>query len=127
MGVNVVSFGGENLVDLRDATATPEVILKGYTAYGANGEKIVGTVQATKRIELQISLPKTGWDSDLQQDVAVEGMTREATVIVTGAEESQPEYDDCSVVCSGQGEYSLLFSCETLPTTGLVANVAFFV
>ena len=37
MGVNKVVYGGKTLVDMTDATATPETVLEGYTAYGANG------------------------------------------------------------------------------------------
>ena len=43
MGVNVVTYGGRTLVDMTDATITPETVLEGYVGYGADGEPIVGT------------------------------------------------------------------------------------
>ena len=43
MAVNKVIYGNRVLVDLTDATATAANIIEGYTAYGADGNKIVGT------------------------------------------------------------------------------------
>lgn len=43
MAVNKVIYGNRVLVDLTDATATATNIIEGYTAYGADGNKIVGT------------------------------------------------------------------------------------
>ena len=42
-----VTFNGTTLVDLTDATATANKILEGYTAYGATGEKLIGTASAS--------------------------------------------------------------------------------
>lgn len=41
--VNKVVYGGDTLIDLTDATATADKILQGYTAYGADGQKLTGT------------------------------------------------------------------------------------
>ena len=50
MAVNKVVInhdGVENvLVDITDSTVTPETLAEGETAYGANGEKIMGTMKA---------------------------------------------------------------------------------
>lgn len=42
MAVNKVEFGNETLIDLTGDTVTPENLLKGATAHGANGEPIEG-------------------------------------------------------------------------------------
>lgn len=45
--VNKVILGSETLVDLTDATASADKILNGYTAYGSDGNKLVGTAGAS--------------------------------------------------------------------------------
>ena len=42
MGVNVVIFGDSTLVDLREDTVTPDALVVGHTAHGANGEAVAG-------------------------------------------------------------------------------------
>ena len=46
MAINKVVYGGDTLVDLTGDTVKPEVLSKGYTAHGADGEPIVGTMDA---------------------------------------------------------------------------------
>ena len=41
---NKVIYGTTVLVDLTDATATADKIVSGYTAYGASGAKLTGSV-----------------------------------------------------------------------------------
>lgn len=41
--INKVVYDGNTLIDLTDTTATAETIRQGYTAYGADGEKVTGT------------------------------------------------------------------------------------
>lgn len=53
MGVSVVTYGGRTLVDMTDATITPEKVLKGYVGYGADGDPVVGTLEVPKYIELE--------------------------------------------------------------------------
>lgn len=43
MGVSKVVYGGNTLIDLTPDTITPEKLLKGATAHGADGEPITGT------------------------------------------------------------------------------------
>ena len=43
MGVSKVVFGDETIIDLTADTVTKDKILIGYTAHGADGEKITGT------------------------------------------------------------------------------------
>lgn len=44
MAVNKVIYGGEALIDISDSTVTPNKLIEGETAYGANGEKVVGAI-----------------------------------------------------------------------------------
>lgn len=119
MGVNKVVYGGKTLVDMTDATATPETVLEGYTAYGAKGTRIVGTASATKRREVTISLPLAGW-ADGEQTVTVPGVTVDATVIIGGDPGS--DYNEFEVYCSGQGSGTLTFVAPYQPNDDLTAN-----
>lgn len=44
MGVNKVVFGAVSIMDISDSTVTPDKLAKGEVAYGADGERIVGTM-----------------------------------------------------------------------------------
>lgn len=44
MGVNKVVYGGETIMDITDTTATPASMLTGTVAYGANGDRMVGSI-----------------------------------------------------------------------------------
>lgn len=44
MPVNKVVYGGRTLIDISDSNVTEENLIKDITAYGANGEKIIGTL-----------------------------------------------------------------------------------
>lgn len=50
MGVNKVVFGETTLIDLTSDTITADALLKGYTAHGADGEPITGTMEATASV-----------------------------------------------------------------------------
>lgn len=45
MAVSKVIYGGETLIDLTKDTVKDSKLLKGYTAHGADGEKITGTCE----------------------------------------------------------------------------------
>ena len=43
MAYNKVVYKGEVIMDITDSTVTPETLGEGVIAYGANGERIIGT------------------------------------------------------------------------------------
>lgn len=122
MGVNKVVYGGQAVIDLTDATATQDTILAGYTAYGANGDLIVGTASSTKRQEINAVLSKTGWE-DGKQVVHITGVTVDSSIVVGGDLGSEPEYSDCGVYCSSQLDGALEFTTMWIPDSDLVANI----
>lgn len=129
MGVNIVKFGAQTLLDMTDATATAASILEGYTAYGADGEKIVGTAkQGASRTEVQITIPISGWQN-MAYTATVNGVKTHAagcTVFVGADASSEIEYGDCGVVCVGQGTNKLMFECQSVPSEALTVNIVFF-
>lgn len=46
MAVNKVIYGGSTLIDLSGDTVTADKLLAGYTAHGADGTAITGTLQS---------------------------------------------------------------------------------
>lgn len=127
MAVNVVKYGDRTLVDMRDATATPDTILAGYTAYGADGARITGTAVPLQRLEKSVVLPNSGWvytEDDYQQTVSVSGVPGNATIFVSGSETCRNDYDSCGIICTGQQAGKLTFRCDTLPGEDLTAIVA---
>lgn len=47
MGINKVVANGQTLLDLTGDTVTADKLLAGYTTHGANGDPILGTMEAT--------------------------------------------------------------------------------
>ena len=45
MAISKVIYGGQTLIDLTNDTVQKDKILKGYTAHGADGEKLTGTCE----------------------------------------------------------------------------------
>lgn len=45
MGYSKCVYNGKTLIDLTGDTVTADKLLKGYTATGADGEKIIGTME----------------------------------------------------------------------------------
>lgn len=68
MGVSKVIFGDETIIDLTADTVVADKILKGYTAHGADGEKITGTctfdsnTQDATAVAAEILLGKTAYN-----------------------------------------------------------------
>lgn len=82
--------------------------------------KISG-VQVT-HIDKTATLAKASWSS-LKQTVSVNGVTADNTIIVTPAPASFLEWRNAGVYCSGQTAGKLTFTCETVPTVDLTANI----
>lgn len=69
-----------------------------------------------------VSLVASGWASQ-SQTVSVAGVTSTNLVIVSPNSASFVPYSEAVVYCSGQGNGTLTFSCEELPTENLTVNV----
>lgn len=122
MGVNAVSFGGRTLIDIRDTTARASTILQGYTAYGADGNRIVGTAKSLNKITLAVTVPKSGWHNK-SQTIIVSRVTSDSDVFIGASSQSQLEWDDCGVFCTKQAAGKLTLTCRVTPSNDLVANI----
>lgn len=126
MAVNRVDYGGNTLIDLTgDTLESAEQLLAGVTAHGRDGNLIVGIATAAKRQQASITLPQSDW-VDGQQTVSVPGVTADASVVVGGDVDSEPDYSDCGVYCSAQGDGTLTFAAAWIPGADMTANVFIF-
>ena len=68
------------------------------------------------------SIATTGWSSNTKT-VSVTGVTASNNVIVAPAPASMSAWTTAGVYCSGQASGTLTFTCTTIPTAALTANV----
>lgn len=52
MAINKVIYAGNVLIDISDATVTPETLAEGVVAYNAKGERIVGTHKCSSNVTI---------------------------------------------------------------------------
>jgi len=69
------------------------------------------------------TLSSLGW-SNKEQTVAVSGVTTANTVILSPAPDCINDYIQAGIVCMAQGENSLTFVCDILPTEDITISVA---
>lgn len=69
-----------------------------------------------------VQLAASGWANN-KQTVSLNGMTENTTIIVASAPENYEDYSKAGVYCSAQAVDSLTFTCRSVPTTTLKANV----
>lgn len=69
-----------------------------------------------------ITIPAGSWGSG-QATVSAPGVTAGNTVLVSYAEESYASYTESGIRCTGQGEGTLTFVCESQPDGAVSVNV----
>ena len=74
------------------------------------------------KTEVSVTLAAGSW-VDNQQTVAVSGVTKNNTVIVSPASSSHVAYCEAVVRHSGQGSGTITFACEDVPEEDIVVNV----
>lgn len=68
------------------------------------------------------TLTVAGW-SNKAQSVSVAGVTANSIITATYAPASRAAWIDADVYCSAQGAGTLTFTCDTVPTQALTANI----
>ena len=71
---------------------------------------------------LTVELSASAWVNKVQS-VTVTGMTTTKSVIIQANDETVEAYNVAAVKCTGQSANTLVFSCETVPTTNIKVNV----
>ena len=107
----------------KQAKITANGILKGNGAGGVSAA-VKGTDYAAPSVGVSVTLRASGWNANAKtQTVSVAGVTATANCIITAAPDSYMAYAKAGVRCTAQGAGTLTFSCETVPTADVAANV----
>lgn len=76
----------------------------------------------SKKKAVTVTLPAAGW-AENGQTVNVEGVTAGNTILVGYSPDSFESYSDAGIRCTGQGEGTLTFVCESTPDADVNVNV----
>ena len=93
MAISKVIYGGETLIDLTSDSVAADKLLKGYTAHGADGEKITGTcdfdanTQDATAIAAEILAGKTAYNKATKVTGTMKNNGAVAGVISTKSEQ----------------------------------------
>lgn len=132
MGVNKVVYGTTTIIDISDSTVTPDTLINGSTAYGANGEPVNGT----NPYELNATNEKVTTQADLiaQIQAALVGKTAGGggvtNVVDVYTVESTPTSNSLSISFTGLSGEPTMFSVTpieniTVGTTRFIVGIEF--
>nr|DAF65710.1 MAG TPA: hypothetical protein [Bacteriophage sp.] len=85
----------------------------------------LAALQAQKELAgVTVTLSASGW-TDKTQTVSVTGVTASNVVFVGAGEnkDNQTAYAKAGITCTGQAAGTLTFTCDTVPTADITANV----
>lgn len=100
-----------------DVVSGKQLSTNDYTTTEKN--KLAGL---TAPVGKTVSLTVEGWSSKTQT-VSVSGMTASSIFFVTYAPASRAAWVDADIYCSAQGAGTLTFTCATVPTEAITANI----
>lgn len=93
-----------------------------------NGVEVKGNLTAEdfdiqpKYISATVTLPASSWSNNAQT-VNVEGMTDDALVQVSPVSSDVEKYANAKIICIAQGNGTLTFTCENVPTNDIDVTV----
>lgn len=99
---------------------TPESI-------GAASAEHIHTIYAPKPVTVTVTLPQSGWVQEGEtytQSVNVSGMTATTLALSGPAPASVNSYIGANIRCTVQGENSLTYAADKLPTADVEINLA---
>lgn len=76
----------------------------------------------SKAISTTATLSASAW-SNSAQTVSVSGVTTDSTIIVSPATDSQDAWSKAGIVCTAQAAGKLTFTCKSVPTAAVTANI----
>lgn len=128
-GINNGGTGATTVSDARNALGLGNTDGALPVANGGTGattaEEARINLGAVAMTTAYIELLVDNW-VDKQQTIKVDGVTADNLVIAGANEKSYEIYNECGVRCVKQEENALTFSCNNVPNTYLVVNIAIF-
>ena len=117
---------GYAAVSFHDVENDDFVMISGLLdpVYGADAAT-KAYVDSKAPISVPVTLTTSGWSSNTQT-VTVSGVSASETaqlITPTPAIASQSAYYEAGIMCTGQAESSLTFTCQTVPTTNMIVYV----
>ena len=100
-----------------DVVSGKQLSTNDYTTTEKN--KLAGL---TAPVGTTVSLTVAGWNNNAQT-VSVSGMTASSIFFATYAPASRAAWVDADIYCSAQGAGTLTFTCSTVPTEAITANI----
>ena len=118
-----INMDGHAVTGLDNPVADGDAVNKRY--FDSTLEELISS--GTKYIDgkkkaVTVSLPASGW-AENAQSVNVEGVTAGNTILVGYSPDSFESYSDAGIRCTGQGEGTLTFVCESTPDADVNVNV----
>ena len=113
---NALSKAETNTADIATVQGKVETCISDIAGLKTSKQKtLVGT---------SVQLPVGGWNtSSKTQTVSVSGVTTTSLLWIGPDGGSWTEYGTCGVRATGQGEGTITFQCDTIPTGILTANI----
>ena len=109
------------LADVATSGDYDDIINKPFASVG-NGLVIKDNILGLDVFRTQVTISTSEW-SNYSCTRYIFEVTSDATVIVSPEIASYSECVSKAVICSGQGQGSLTFSCDTVPTTAITMNI----
>lgn len=125
--VTVQYDGAQWRVDFTRADASnlygTVAVAKGGTGATTASAALTNLGAEGKHSTVTASLTATGWGTNNTQTINVTGVTADNTVLVAPDPSSQEAWGKAQVVCTAQAAGKLTFTCKSVPTAALTANI----
>ena len=112
-----INMNGQSLSGLNSPTKDNEAATKGYV-----DTAISDAIDNVKSVAKTATLAAGSWSNNAQT-VAVEGVTEDNNIIVTGNPDCIEAWTNAGVYCTAQAANALTFTCTDVPTEELTANI----
>lgn len=109
-------------LDEKQTTINTSGLLKG-TGSGGVSAAVHGVDYQMPIKAVAVTLTASGWGTDNTQSVSVDDVTAASIVVVAPSPASRKMYIEADAYCSAQGNGTLTFTCENVPSAILTVNV----